>query len=204
MNFVKNSFKLRVAFLVSCLMSLPAVADYTYVTAYVDTYSGDSQSSYYSGYILDVSQMGLTEAASASSVAAWLKSVWTTDFADNAAIVSAMTYRDYDATTGSLGFYAGNSDASLSALSLDGAGGQYYFAALYTLGGYGASVYGDILSYSDATTTSSRLDFDVGGEQLAGSSTQSGWAQIGMIPEPSSGLLILLGFAALALKRRRA
>ena len=115
-----------------------------------------------------------------------------------------MTYRDYDATTGSLGFYAGNPDASLSTLSLDGAGGQYYFAALYTLGGYGASVFGDILSYSDATTSSSRLDFDVGGEKLAGNSSTSGWAMLGIIPEPSSGLLVLLGFAALALKRRRA
>ena len=200
MNFLKKYLVLGA----SCFMFSAAVADYTYVTAYVDTYNGDSQSSYYSGYLLDVSQMGLTEAASASSVAAWLKSVWTTDFADNAAIVSAMTYRDYDATTGSRGFYAGNSDASLSALSLDGAAGQYYFAALYTLGGYGDSVYGDILSYSDATTSSSRLDFDVGGEKLAGNSSTSGWAKIGSIPipEPSSGLLVLLGFAALALRRR--
>ena len=198
MNFVKKCLVIGT----SCFMFSAAVADYTYVTAYVDAYKGDSQSSYYSGYLLDVSKMGLSGAASASSVASWLESVWTTDFADNSAIVSALTYRDYDATTGSLGFYAGNSDASLSTLSLDGAGGQYYFAALYTLGGYGASVYGDILSYSDATTSSSRLDFDVGGEQLAGNSVQSGWMKIGAIPEPSAGLLILLGFAALALKRR--
>ena len=200
MNFLKKCLVIGA----SCFMLSAAFADYTYVTAYVDAYNGRSQSSYYSGYLLDVTKMGLTEAASASSVMSWLKSVWTTDFADNAAVVTAMTYRDYDATTGSLGFYAGNSDASLSTLSLDGAGGQYYFAALYTLGGFGASVFGDILSYSDATTSSSRLDFDVGGEQLAGNSVQSGWKKIGAIPEPASGLLALLGFAALALKRRRA
>ena len=39
---------------------------------------------------------------------------------------------------------------------------------------------------------------------IAQSSLATGWTQVGAVPEPTSGLLMLLGMAGLALRRRRA
>ena len=39
---------------------------------------------------------------------------------------------------------------------------------------------------------------------VGGAKTAGGWQQVGAIPEPTSGLLLLLGVAGLALRRRRA
>ena len=51
-----------------------------------------------------------------------------------------------------------------------------------------------------AQSTPSKLSFDSGTYATNG----AGWYQAAAVPEPTSGLLMLLGMAGLALRRRRA
>ena len=52
--------------------------------------------------------------------------------------------------------------------------------------------------------TSGGLTANFTSSALADAKTAGGWQQVGAIPEPTSGLLLLLGVAGLALRRRRA
>ena len=69
----------------------------------------------------------------------------------------------------------------------------------------GDNYMGNIATY----TLTSDLDFDIGalattiGGDIGGGSTATAWSTAA-VPEPTSGLLLLLGMAGLALKRKRA
>lgn len=62
----------------------------------------------------------------------------------------------------------------------------------------------DVVSFTTPTTGNANINFTTG-QNLGGSSTWSsaGW-QPSAVPEPTSGLLLLLGVAGLALKRKKA
>lgn len=178
-----------IGFLACLSASVFGASSFTEARGYAAAYNGVTDSGKYSAYVLDVSTMGLTAPASVSVVSTWLTDNWSG--LGSSASATAMTYVDYDSVTGTHGF-------SLDGIALDGAGAQYYLAVLCSDG----EVYGDVMTYSAATTGAGRLDFDIGGGsgRFAGNSTQSGWYQVS--PEPTSGLLLLLGVGLVALKRR--
>ena len=58
-----------------------------------------------------------------------------------------------------------------------------------------------------ANVGTAELTFDISSTTLKGldvTGTSAGWYQTAAVPEPTSGLLVLLGLAGLALKRKRA
>lgn len=64
---------------------------------------------------------------------------------------------------------------------------------------------GNVATYmltSDLDTTIDNLALTIGGD-VGGGSTATAWSTAA-VPEPTSGLLLILGMAGLALKRKRA
>ena len=86
-------------------------------------------------------------------------------------------------------------------------GNTYYAVILYSTTQEGTDYYmGNYASYtpeSDAGFTVTDLGKKIGGDSLAKTEYATAWAAQS-IPEPTSGLLLLLGMAGLALRRRRA
>ena len=99
---------------------------------------------------------------------------------------------------GSYVFDGGKGDvANAYALIVDSAGGNDYAYAIDTS-----------VTISDAHVSGSALAFNFA-DTVTGATGGAGWTQIGSpgplpIPEPTSGLLMLLGVAGLALRRKRA
>ena len=90
--------------------------------------------------------------------------------------------------------------------TVSGAGDKLWAAVIYT---YTDASLGDFyianaaeLTYGGSGNPSvQNLNTVIGGAGTAASPTQLGWQSV---PEPTSGLLLLLGVGALALRRRRA
>ena len=110
--------------------------------------------------------------------------------------------------------------AAMDAVSCDGWGENFETAALEGFPGNGESVSGfAIVLNSDDTATADHFSVMYGdaSEKTASTYTlgnpsagptfvleQGAWLEVGAAPEPTSGLLLLIGVAGLALRRRRA
>lgn len=102
-------------------------------------------------------------------------------------------------TSGTGSKYSGTADGFANATT-------YYTQIVITTDGYVAK--SDIVSFTTQGTGATTLDFSDGtgfSGGFTGFSTQTAGAwQAAAVPEPTSGLLMLLGLAGLALKRKRA
>jgi len=126
-----------------------------------------------------VTAFGTDAAAAAATVAA--NAISTGAIGSNArvALVEGATY---DTTSDQTAYFVVfNNDAMYVSITKD---------ALYD------ALTGDTIAF-DSVTSSSKLKFDV-----ADGYSAAGW--YAAVPEPTSGLLMLLGMAGLALRRRRA
>jgi len=90
------------------------------------------------------------------------------------------------------------------------AGGKDEYANLYALIVVGDKAYAmdasnDPYKISDAVVSGSEMAFTFG-DTVTGATSDAGWTSIktSPTPEPTSGLLLLIGMAGLALRRRRA
>jgi len=156
----------------------------TYVAAHSkDTDPGVSHKGWYSSYVMTQADaqkaMGTTETVTYKTMAAWLAN----NFADNKASVIAnaemISYKDYVGDYNQYHFYKDGDDGS----DLDSAIGVFF--------------------YDDGTTVDFNVMSNTGTKEFFfddRESYSSGWM---VVPEPTSGLLLLLGMAGLALKRKR-
>jgi len=136
----------------------------------------------------------------------------------DAATISAATFSDSSIVLDSATFNAGSGKSTYTYKTLnstDVAAGRP--VNISTLGeGSTIDVYYVLLNtnknpgeyYTISDTLTGRAET---GEELFGSNTSiaqsslaTGWTQVGAVPEPTSGLLMLLGMAGLALRRKRA
>ena len=90
--------------------------------------------------------------------------------------------------------------------TVSGQGDQVWAAIIYTytdanLGDFYIANAGELTYGGSGTPSVNNLGTAIGGANAAKSPTELGWQSV---PEPTSGLLLLLGVGALALRRRRA
>jgi len=158
-----------------------------YVKPYaLDTNPGDGHAGWYSCYVMKQGDaqkaMGTTDTVTYETMAAWLGE----NFVDNKA--SVINYAE---------------QISYNSYAF---GRQYFFAKDSSVGSDTTSAIG-VFFYDDSKNVAYNVipNTSVGGKFYVDDDmipAGSGW--VAVVPEPTSGLLLLLGVAGLALKRKRA
>ena len=136
----------------------------------------------------------------------------------DAATISAATFSDSSIVLDSATFNAGGGKSTYTYKTLDAASAASPRAVSVSslAEGNTMDVYYVILNtnkdpseyYTIADTLTGRAEtgdaVTTANMSIAQSSLATGWTQVGAVPEPTSGLLMLMGLAGLALRRRRA
>lgn len=183
--------KLIIAVAIVCAAAVTQAASFNWKTAK----SGGAVNAFESGSIAASTVYLFTSGSAADIVTAFAKgNDWTTGYLDSSSISTAGKIATKSTTFDYGG--AGNA-ATLNAI----------FAFTETVGGK------DYLYISTATSTDgpatglATINFTEGGVSTALNDVTGGYKGAGWytaVPEPTSGLLMLLGMAGLALRRRRA
>lgn len=185
--------KLIIAVAIVCAAAVTQAASFNWKTAK----SGGAVNAFEGGSIIASTVYLFTSSSASDIVTAFAKGEdWTSGSLDSSSISTAGKIAT-KATTFDYGG-AGNA-ATLNAI----------FAFTQTVGGK------DYLYISTATSTDgpatglATINFTEGGvstalNDVAGGYKGAGWYTATVVPEPTSGLLMLLGMAGLALRRRRA
>ena len=152
--------------------------DYSYIPGTTNPAEG------YSAYWFDVNDV--SAATAAANIAASELSFLTSGYA-------ADDVGDSD------GYFSGIADGGYaSSQTVTG------YVVIFNAGTAASADSAFITSTMDATTGAKGQAASMEFGDLTATQSTAGWSQIGNVPEPTSGLLMLLGMAGLALRRRRA
>ena len=182
---MKKSIKLSLLTAVCSLVSV-AHADLAWLSGYVEEYADGTSVDNYSAYIINVDSIDGTTITDGASLLSWIQSVNEDSIYDVTVPTAAIAQNLGDATLTS------TTVSFEKFLSYTLVEGNYYMLALCEVGGI---TYGNVIDNTYAFE--GNLQFD--GTSSATAAT--GWE---MVPEPTSGMLMLVGFGLMALKRKRA
>ena len=186
---MKKSIKLSLLTAVCSLVSV-AHADLAWLSGYVEEYNNTASASDYTAYIINADLINAANPNTINSASDLL--TWIQDY--NETSIYDVTIPDaYVAQTfNSAKEITGTTVSFEKFLSYTLGEGNYYMLALCEVGGI---TYGNVIDNTYAFE--GNLQFD--GTSSATAAT--GWE---MVPEPTSGMLMLVGFGLMALKRKRA
>ena len=180
--------KLMIAAAIVCAAAISQAATCSWKSSTVNDYTGT--------------------AVGKDAVTAYLFTISQSDYnsyiAMSAADLSKAIYEDFD--TSSAVATKNSTTAGAANLSDTAVASAQYRAILYVDNVNDGYYMGNVAAYTwsgSGTAAVNNLATTVGGD-VGGGSTATAWYHATSVPEPTSGLMLLLGVAGLALRRKRA